>query len=338
MRRHGDLWRFVVDPENIELAYKRAKHGKTWQRTIQRVERRKEAALSELHSSLINHTFTTSEYRTKQVHEPKERTIYILPFFPDRIAQHAVMNFVAPIWNRMFDEGSHACRPGKGQHSASRDTMRHVRRYRYVLQGDIRKFYPSIHHDTALSIIRRKIKDPDVLWLLEDIIRSFPGDRNVPIGNLTSQWLGNLYMNEFDQWVRRELRPGGYVRYNDDFLLFGNDRRRLISDQERCREHLDDALKLTMSKDRVYPVSRGVDFVGYRHFPEYVLVRKSTAKRIAARLRRLRYELATGIISLEKARSVVASIGGWMRWSSTYNFRRSLRIDALQEDIVAAIS
>lgn len=337
MKRHGDLWKYVVDPENIELAYKRAKHGKTWQRTIQRVEKRKPQALEELRQSLMNRTFTTSEYRTKRVYEPKERTIYILPFFPDRIAQHAVMNVVAPIWNRTFDEESHACRPGKGQHSASISVMRNVRRYHHVLQGDIRKFYPSLHHDTVLSIIHRKIKDPDVLWLLDDIVRSFPGGRNAPIGNLTSQWLGNLYMNEFDQWVRREIKPGGYVRYNDDFLLFGNDHQRLLEFQEQCRDYLAEKLKLFMSKDRVYPVHRGVDFVGYRHFPGYILVRKSTAKRIRARVRHLKYEIATGSIPTEKARSVIASINGWMQWSNTYNLRSALHLEELQEEVIASI-
>jgi hypothetical protein len=247
------------------------------------------------------------------------------------------MNVVSPIWNKKFDDDSHACRPGRGQHSASQRVMQFVRKYRYALQGDIRRFYPSIHHDTLIEIIHRKIKDPNVLWLLEDIIRSFPGGRNVPIGNLTSQWLGNLYMNEFDRFVRTEIRPGGYARYNDDFVLFGNDKRALRSAQGACRVFLDERLKLTLSKDRVYPVSQGVDFVWYRHFPGYVLIRKSTARRVKQRIRHLRYEIATGQIEPERARSVVASMNGWLRWANAYNLRKSLGIDALQEEIVAAL-
>lgn len=337
MRRHGNLWHLVIDPENIEEAYRKAKQGKTWQQTVQRVEHRKQEIMDTIRASLVDRTFTTSEYRVKTVREPKERTIYVLPFAPDRIVQHAVMNVVSPIWDRKFDHDSHACRPGRGQHSASQRVMQFARRYRYALQGDIRRFYPSIHHDTLIEIIHRKIKDANVLWLLEDIIRSFPGGRNVPIGNLTSQWLGNLYMNEFDRFVRHDLKPGGYVRYNDDFLLFGNDKNRLRESLERSREFLADRLKLTLSKERVYPVSRGVDFVGYRHFPGYVLIRKSTARRVRQRIRHLRYEMATGQIAPERARSVVASTLGWLRWANAYNLRRALGIDTLQEGIIATL-
>lgn len=337
MRRHGDLWKDVIHPDTIELAYYRARRGKTWQQTVQRVEHRKDEMLENVRRSLEDRTFTTSEYRIKKVWEPKERTIYVLPFAPDRIVQHAVMAVVAPIWDRMFDSASHACRPGRGQHSASRKTMEYVRRYRYVFQGDIQQFYPSIHHDTMVEIIKQKIKDPAVLWLLEDIIRSFPGSRNVPIGNLTSQWLGNLYMNEFDRFVRSHLRPGGYIRYNDDFLMFGDDAAELRRFQDSARSFLTDRLRLTMSKDRIYPVSAGVDFVGYRHFPGYVLIRKSTTRRVRQRIRHLRYELATNQIEPDRARSVVASTLGWMRWANAHNLKEAMQISQLQEEIIATL-
>jgi len=337
MTRHRDLWPQVVAPETIELAYKRARRGKRWQRTVQRVELRKAAVLEDVRRSLVDKSFTTSEYRTKKVYEPKERTIYVLPFEPDRIVQHAVMVVVSPIWDRMFDGASHACRPGRGQHSASSKTMEYVRRCKYAFQGDIQKFYPSVHHDTLLGIVRQKIKDPGVLWLIDDIVRSFPGGRNVPIGNLTSQWLGNLYMNEFDVFVRQTLRPAGYVRYNDDFLLFGDDKQKLNADRERARAFLMGRLKLTMSKDRVYPTKCGVDFVGYRHFPGYILIRKSTARRVKKRLALLRHEIDTDQISFERARSVVASTLGWLRWANAHNLQRSLGLDAIQGEIIAAL-
>jgi len=337
MRRHGDLWRHVVDPENIARAYQHARRGKAWQRTVQTIDARKDDALAELRTMLIEDRFRTSEYRVKYVSEPKPRTIYVLPFWPDRIVQHAVMNVVAPIWDEKMDTGSHACRPGKGQHTASREVMRHVRRSRYVLQADIRKFYPSIPHDGAMRVIQRKIKDERVLALLDDIVHSFPGDRNVPIGNLTSQWIGNLYLNELDEFVRHRLKPRGYVRYNDDFLLFTDHKDQAHAWRHQVGKFLIEELELTMAKDRVYPVRLGVDYVGYRHFPDKVLVRKSTARRMRRRVRHLRYLMATGQVELDRARSTVAAISGWLRWANAYNLRRALRIDALQEEIVAAI-
>jgi len=337
MRRHGDLWKLVTSPENIDLAYRRARKQKTWQRTVQNVDANKDAVLADIRESLLDRTFTTSNYRQKNVYEPKKRTIYILPFTPDRIVQHALMSVVAPIWDNMFDSGSHACRPGKGQHSASRDVMRHIRKFNYVLQGDVKKFYPSIEHDIAMSLVEKKIKDEGVLWLFGDIIRSFPGDVNVPIGNYSSQWVGNLVMNELDVFVRSEIRPGGYVRYNDDFLIFGNSKEELHRAQDMCRDFLKERLHLTLSKDRVYPVSQGVDFVGYRHFRYYVLIRKRTARRVKQRIRHLRYELATGQIEPERARSVVASTIGWLQWANAHNFRQALGLDGLQEDICGEI-
>lgn len=338
MKRYGKLWSQVVDIENIRLAYRKAAKGKRWQRTVKAVAAREDEALCEVQEMLVNRKFSTAPYRQKQVYEPKERTIYILPFFPDRIVQHAVMNIVSPLWDRSFDGGSHACRPGTGQHSASRAVMQYVRRYRYVLHADVRKFYPSIDQGILMRLIERKVKDEGVLWLLEDIVRSFPGDKNLPIGNLTSQWAGNFYLNELDKYVRHDLKPGAYARYNDDFLLFGNDKNVLIKAQERCRLFLDSNLSLDMAKDRVYPTAHGVDFVGYRHFSAgYVLVRKSTARRVKSRISRLRYELAIGSITPERARSVLASTNGWLKWASSHNFRQSIRIDELQEDVIAQV-
>jgi RNA-directed DNA polymerase len=336
MKRHGDLWKTVISPETIELAYKRAKRGKTWQKTVKRVEDRKDEILDGVRLSLVNHTFTTSPYRQKKIFEPKPRIIYVLPFVPDRIVQHALMEPVAPIWNKMFDSGSHACRPGFGQHSASVKAMEYVRNYKYVFQGDIQKFYPSINHNVALEIIQRKIKDKNVLWLFDDIVRSMPGEKNIPIGNLTSQWIGNLYMTDFDHFAR-SLGCHAYLRYNDDFLMFGDSKEELQGWRRKSRIFLDEKLKLTLSKDRVYPTWTGVDFVGYRHFPEKVLIRKSTARRVKGRIRRLRFELATNAIELDQARSVVAATLGWMKWANAYHLRRSLRLDELQEKIVAAL-
>lgn len=336
MKRHGDLWKTVISPETILLAYKRAKKGKTWQKTVKRVEENKDEILEQIRQSLIDHTFTTSPYRKKRIFEPKPRIIYVLPFVPDRVVLHALMEPVAPIWNKMFDPGSHACRPGFGQHSASVKAMEYVRKYQYVFQGDIQKFYPSINHNVALEIIQRKIKDRDVLWLFEDIVRSMPGEKNIPIGNLTSQWIGNLYMTEFDHFARA-LGCRAYLRYNDDFLMFGDSKEELQEWRRKSGIFLDERLKLTLSKDRVYPTWTGVDFVGYRHFPEKVLIRKSTARRVKGRIRRLRFELATNAIELDQARSVVAATLGWMKWANAYHLRRSLRLDELQESIIGAL-
>lgn len=333
MKRVGNLWDSIVSKENIEAAYKAARKGKGWQRTIQKFDEDLEENLESVRMSLMDKTFHTAPYRSKRIFEPKERDIFILPFAPDRIVQHSLMRVVAPLWESFFIHDSYACRVGKGMHKGSTRTMDFVRRNEYCLKCDISKFYPSVRHDILQSIIRRKIKCPDTLWLMDDIITSFSGGTNVPIGNYTSQWFGNLYLNELDIFVKHELRCRDYLRYCDDFCLFSNDKGYLNECAARIREFLRANLALRMSKCDLFPVARGVDFLGYRHFKDFVLLRKSTTKRIKQRIKTLPWKIRSGVISKEKGLSSVASTLGWIRWGNTFHLRRSLHLDEWFHDL-----
>jgi len=327
MKRYGNLFEQITAIENIYDAYRKARRGRGWQDTIKNFNKNLDENLNNIQQSLINKTFTTSEYRTRLIYEPKQRTIYILPFAPDRIVQHALMSIVAPIWDRMFIHDSYACRVGKGMHRASKKTMEYVRRNKYCLQCDISKFYPSIDHDIMFEIIKRKIKCKDTLWLLKNILYSYPGKTNTPIGNLTSQWFGNLYLNELDQWIKHNKKVKDYERYTDDFLVFHDDKNFLRELKERIVDFIAEKLSLRLSKSNIYPVSRGVDFVGYRHFKQYVLVRKTTAKRIKKRVRELPYLFNKHKITLDQYRSSIASIDGWLKWANSNNLKNILGIE-----------
>jgi len=311
------------------LAFAKARRGKGWQRAVQNMERDLNSKLARLGEALSNKTFTTSPYKLKTIHEPKTRTIYRLPFYPDRIVQHALMNVIEPIWDKMFISDSYACRRGRGLHAGSRRTMELVRKYRYCLKCDISKFYPSIDHNILFKIIQRKIKCRDTLWLIENIIYSIPGGKNVPIGNYTSQWFGNLYLNELDRHIKNDLKIRGYVRYCDDFCLFSTDKLQLRDAMASISEFLADRLSLILSKREIFPVSQGVDFLGYRHFPNKILLRKSTAKRVKRRIKQLPQQWRRGLITTEHMRSSLASILGWLTWAQAYNFRRTIGIDEL---------
>lgn len=336
MRRHGDLWTKILDKDNIYAAYEAARKGKRWQNTVQRFENDLDQNLERIRQSLLHKSFTTSPYKEKMIYEPKKRIIYKLPFSPDRIVQHALMNVIEPIWDALFIKDSYACRKQKGIHAGSRRTMELVRKYRYCLKLDIRKFYPCVDHDILYEIIRKKIKCPDTLWLLKDIVYSYPGGKNVPIGNYTSQWFGNLYLNEMDQWLKQQHRVKAYLRYCDDFCLFHNEKPWLNEMAGKIERFLADRLALQLSKCDLFPVSRGVDFLGYRHFPRYVLVRKRTKKRIQKRLRDLPRMLRKGAISSESYRSSIASTLGWLKWANAYHLRKCLKIDELQRMIHCA--
>ena len=206
MKRHNNLFEQIVSIENIKLAAAKAKKGKMWQDTIKRFEKDEEQNLVKLRHSLEDQTFTTSAYKIKRIYEPKERDIYVLPFYPDRIVQHAIMNVLEPIWDNLFIHNSYACRKGKGQHRGSTKCAEYVRKNKYCLKCDIKKFYPSINHDILFNIIKKKIKCKKTLNLLHDIIYSIEGETNTPIGNYTSQWFGNLYLNELDMYVKHVLK------------------------------------------------------------------------------------------------------------------------------------
>lgn len=330
MKRHGNLWNSITDPENLYLAYRKARKGKGWQKGVLDFEKDVEGNLLKLQRTLCTGEFRTSKYRSKTIHEPKKREIYILPFYPDRIVQHALLQVVVPIWDSLMMYDSYACREGKGMHEASRKTMNHVRNYKYCLKCDISKFYPSIDHNILMSIVERKIKCKPTLILFEDIIRSFDGGKNTPIGNYTSQWFGNLYMNELDMELKHEYKEKTLIRYCDDFVIFSNSKKELHRLKNSIESYLIRKLKLRFSRWSVFPVVQGVDFLGYRHFPNRILLRKSTAKRVAKRLKALPSRIYKGKITLDQYRSSIASTEGWLKWANTFNLKTSLNINTLK--------
>jgi len=337
MRRIGNLWSKIIDIENIRHAFKNAAKHKSKQKAVIRTRANLEERLEALRLSLVNKTFTTSKYTKKIIYEPKQRTIYKLPFDSDRIAHHTLMRVIIPEWDKRFIYDSFACREGKGTIAGSNRTMEFVRRNKYVLKCDISKFYPSVDHDILFEIVKRKIKCPDTLWLMEDIIRSFPGGKNVPIGNYTSQWFGNLYMNEVDQFVMHTLQAKyghiDFIRYCDDFCFFSNSKKILNNCREETGEFIDTKLKLSFSKCDIFPVSQGVDYLGYRHFDNYVLLRKRTTKTVKKRLANLpgRYEKKK--ITAEQYRSSVASTWGWLKHANTHNLQVAIQLQELKKRV-----
>ena len=332
MKRHGGLYEKICTMENLELAFYLAQRGKLWQRKVRNIAKHKTEALEKIQKMLIDRKYKTSRYHLKEVYEPKRRVIYVLPFYPDRIVQHAVMNIVAPIWDNMFIKDSYACRQGKGQHKGSVRCMQFVKRNRYCLQCDISKFYPSMNHKKLIEIIARKIKCKDTLALFAEIIESIPGETNVPIGNYTSQWFGNLYLNELDQVMKHKYKVRDYIRYCDDFLLFFKTKEEAKRFIPIITDFVENTLLMRLSKCSLFPVSQGVDFLGYRHFPDgKILLRKSTAKRVMRRIRALPWKLKHGYITKDKAISVIASTDGWLQRANTYNLKKAIKMREIKK-------
>lgn len=320
MKTYKNLWAQFISQENFDLAAKKAVRSKKSKKAVQRFLRNREFLLEKLRRDIIAGRYKTSPYRTFIIYEPKQRIIYNLPLYPDHILHHALINVLGPIWKGFFIKDSYACIPGKGLHAASHRTMEYVRRNKYVLQCDIRKFYPSIDHNIMMDILAHKIHDRRILKIMHDVICSVGGEKNLPIGNLTSQWLGNVYLDVLDHYVKQDLHWADYIRYCDDFCLYGNDKKQLKQMGAVIEKFVNEKLNLTFSKCIVRSTKPGVAFIGYKHFKTYVKLRKWTAQKIRRRL----MNIINHNDRSDHAVGQIAAAYGWAKWACSFNFRNQI--------------
>ena len=322
MKRHGNLYLTLTSFEHLLRSSEKAKRGKRFRPAVARYEFALERNLWELRERLISKSYQPGEYRSFYIYEPKQRLISAAPY-RDRIVHHALTGILDPVFEPTFISDSYACRQGKGTHAAVDRYQHFARRFRYVLKADIRKFFPSMDHEILKRQIARKIKDPDVLWLSAVIIDGsnpqervcdyFPGDdlftaserqRGIPIGNQTSQFFANVYLDPLDHFVKERLRFEGYVRYVDDFLLFSDDKRQLADARNQISDFLITLrLKLHHRKNTILPVDQGVRFLGYRVFPTHRLVVKENVWRFLRRVRRMQSDYRESKTTLPRSDS-----------------------------------
>lgn len=281
MKRIGNLYERICSIENLQLADKKASKGKLKQPGVIRHNKNKEVNILRLHEMLINKSFRTSEYSTFKVFEPKERKIYRLPYYPDRILHHAILNVLEPIFNDMFISGTYSCIKKRGIHKAFKDVRRSLKDIdgaRYVLKLDIKKYFQSVNHDILKALLGKKFKDNDLLMLLFEIIDSH--SEGLPIGNYISSTLGNFYLTYFDHWIKEQKRIKHYFRYCDDMCILHSDKNFLHALRVEIETYLNDNLKLSLKSNyQIFPIaSRGLDFVGYKSYHTHSLLRKRIKK------------------------------------------------------------
>lgn len=286
MKRYGNLYQQICSLNNLQLADQKARKGKAWQYGVQLHDKNRESNLLILQDLLVTRTYRTSPYTIFSIYEPKEREIYRLPFYPDRITHHAIMNVLEPLFVRIFTVDTYSCIKGRGIHAAVYNLKKALKERpatTYCLKMDIKKFYPSIDHDVLKQLIRRKFKDVNLLWLLDEIIDSAPG---LPIGNYLSQYLANFYLTYFDHWVKETLQVRHYFRYADDLVLLSDSKTKLHGLFQRIKHYLESILKLQVKDNwQVFPVSsRGIDFVGYRFYHTHIRLRKTIKQNFARML------------------------------------------------------
>jgi retron-type reverse transcriptase len=345
LKTYRRLYPRIWDWDNLYLAYRKARKGKRGKRPAAEFEFKLEDNLVALQDELATKTYQPGPYYNFLIYEPKRRLISAAPF-RDRVVHHALCNVIEPIFERRFIHDSYANRVGKGTHRALDRCQGFARKYRYVLGCDVRQFFPSIDHAILRASLGRLIRDADVNWLIDRILESgvgvlseeyemawFPGDdltaalrpRGLPIGNLTSQFWANCYLNPFDHFVKRELKCPAYLRYVDDFLLFSDDKRQLRDWRAAIIERLATS-RLTLHENRAQarPVSEGIPFLGFVVFPTHRRLKRRVG--IAFR-RRLQRRLAQYVAEEIEIDHLVASILGWIehaRHGDTWGLRRAL--------------
>jgi len=344
-RSFDNLYPALCAFPNLLLAYRKAARGKRGHPSVAAFEYNLERELLQLQEELRAQTYQPGSYYSFYIRDPKLRLISAAPF-GDRVVHHALCNIIEPLFERTFIGDSYASRVDKGTHKALDRAQGWAKNYAYVLQCDIRQFFPSIDHQILRRILARKIADRQVLWLCDLVLQSgvgiladeyeqvyFQGDdlfaanrpRGLPIGNLTSQFWANVYLNELDQFVKRRLRVKPYLRYVDDFLLFAERKTQLWDWRQALIDHVA-ALRLTLHETRstVYPVSNGIPFLGFRIYPTHRRIKRRNGIAFQRRLRRLTQAYHRGHISLEKLEE---SIEGWVahaQHADTWGLRRAI--------------
>jgi len=317
MKRVGHLFDKICSIDNLELADRNARKGKKCISEIAMFDASRDALLTKLRESLISKTYRTSTYYifNKVVDSGKERTIYRLPYYPDRILHHAIMNVLEPVFYRCFTNDTYSCIRNRGIHSAAKKVEVAIRQKEceFVLKLDIKKFYPSVDHVILKGMLRHKIKDNDLLLVLDELIDSADG---LPIGNYLSQSFANFFLSGFDHWIKETKGVQYYFRYCDDMVIFGSDKAELHNLLQEITKYLSD-INLTVKKNwRVFPVRTGIDFLGFVFYPTHTKIRKSIKKRFIVAVKRYQN------IRSEKNSRSLASYWGWLKYSNSANLIR----------------
>jgi len=274
MKRYGYLYEQIYCRENLLLAHKNASKGKKDYKEVKEVNEHLDYYIDELQNQLINQTFKNSEYTVfTKMDKGKKREIYKLPYFPDRILHHAIMQILEPIWHKVLIKDTYQSIKGRGIHKCAKKMIKHIKKEKpkYYLQMDVKKFYPSINNEILKTIIRKKIKCRKTLELLYEIIDSTTG---VPIGNYLSQYLGNLYLTYVDHKIKEDYRIKQYYRYCDDLVIIHIDRtklKKLKTSIDNMLQELRLKVKYNWKLDIIN--IHGINFLGLRVFHNKALLR-----------------------------------------------------------------
>jgi len=344
MKTSESLWDRVLDWQNLLLAWRKARRGKTSHSEVQSFGFDLEYELADIRRELREHTYRPGPFRQFTVRDRKTRLISAAPF-RDRVVQHALLNVVEPILNRNFIRDSYASRVGKGVHSAVRRYQQWANRYTYALKLDVQRYFDSMDHRLLHEKLACALDDADVLWLFgriidsspeplrpcpvpgpgEDLVDQMERRTGLPLGNLTSQFLGNLYLDDFDRKLKETVGISAYLRYVDDLIVLCDDKAKLWAWCESIERLLaKERLKIHPSKKLLIPARCGLDVLGYRVFPHSIRLSRGSGYRFQRRLKAWAHEYGKGNLELADVKPRIAGWIGHAVQADTLQLRRKI--------------
>lgn len=315
MRRAGNLKEKFLSFENLYTAYKKARKG-TKNYAADKFAFNAERELLALQEELKDEAYIPGDYHYFTIHEPKERQISVADF-RDRVVHHALVNVLEPVYEKRFIYDSYANRKGKGTHRAVERAQQFMKKSKWYLKMDVKKYFGSIDHNILNRILERKIKDAFILRLCRKIIeKGGDGAKGLPIGNLTSQFFANVYLDILDHFVKEELRIKHYLRYMDDFCIFSRDKQQLRDLRPAVEDFLKDSLALNLKEKATLLNSslHGLPFLGRRVFPAMIRMKRENFKYSLNRLKLREWEFRTGKICYNRYHSSVQSITSYINY------------------------
>lgn len=316
MKRYSNLFEKIYNKQNILIAHKNARKKKSKRKAIKYFNENITEEINKISNMIKNKTYKVSDYKIDtRIERGKERIIYKLPYNPDRVIHHAVMQIVEPILSKTYIKDTYQSIKGRGVHKAKdriKKFLKDKENTKYCLKIDIKKFYPNVDNEILKKLLRKKIKCKETIELLDLIVDSTKG---LPIGNYTSQMLGNFYMTYFDHYIKEKLKIKYYIRYADDMIFLLNNKKDLHKLKEKIQNYLKEKLKLKLKENyQVFPTFiRGIDYLGFRFFDNFILMRKTIKKPIIKLLNKK---------ATYKRLLKYNSYFGWIKATDSYNFIR----------------
>ena len=326
MKRVGCLYPLIAERDNLLLAFAKAQRGKQDKRDVLRFREYLHEELVRMSQELKGGTITVGDYHYFTIHDPKERRICAAPF-RERVLHHAIMNLCEPVFERFAIHHSYACRRGKGNHAAVQAAQQFSRCFPWYLKMDVAKYFDRVGHELLLAYLGRLFKDPQLMALFAKIVQSYetePG-LGIPIGNLTSQHFANFYLGLFDHYVLEALRVRGYVRYMDDMLVWGTDKRELQQSLVSIRVFLYEKLGLNVKDSlEIKPVTAGINFLGFRVFPGRIDLGRRARRRFAGKLKQYEGYYQDGYWNEATLARHAEALVGFTRLAEAGGFRRKV--------------